>query len=86
MHEAYMDCVKKDWQGIITHVGIGGRAYEVIHVVQELLENRYPLYTIENNQRTRVYPRRSVNGNWFLTTTSDSITENSLDFLPTCLP
>ena len=52
MHEAYIDCVKKDWQGIITHVGIGGRVYDIIHVVQELLENRCPLYTIENNQRT----------------------------------
>lgn len=27
MHDAYIDCVKKDWQGIITHVGIGGRVY-----------------------------------------------------------
>lgn len=45
MHEAYIDCVKKDWQGVITHIGIGGRVYEVTHVVQELLENRYPLYT-----------------------------------------
>jgi hypothetical protein len=52
MHDAYIDCVKKDWQGIITHVGIGGRVYNIIHVVQELLENRYPLYTIENYQRT----------------------------------
>jgi hypothetical protein len=84
MQDVYIDCVKKDWQGVITHVGIGGRAYEVIHVVQELLEKRYPVHTIENNQRARVYPRLSVNGNWFLTTTPDSITENNLDFLPTC--
>jgi hypothetical protein len=33
MHEAYIDCVKKDWQGILTHVGIDGRVYELIHVV-----------------------------------------------------
>ena len=52
MHEAYVDCVKKDVYGVITHLGIGGIVYEVIHVVQELLENRDPLYTVESNQRT----------------------------------
>jgi hypothetical protein len=54
LHDAYIDCVRKDWQGTITHVGIGGRFYEVMHIAHELLDKRYSLYTIENNQRARV--------------------------------
>jgi len=49
MHDACIVCVRKDWQGVITHVGIGGRFYEVMHIDQDLLEKHYSLYTAEKN-------------------------------------
>lgn len=84
MQELYIECVRKDSYGVITHVGIGGTLYEVTEVVQGLLNRHYTVYTNKNNQKVYVYSKQSVNGNWFLTTEPDSTRVNNLDFLPTC--
>jgi hypothetical protein len=84
MQEYYINCVRRDRYGIITHVGISGNLYEVTEVAQGLLNKQFLAYTFEYNQKAYVSPRKSINGNWFLTTTPDSTTENNLDFLPTC--
>ena len=55
-----------------------------MHIVKVLLDKKYAAYTYENNRKAYVYPRKGVNGNWFLTTEPASITEKSLDFLPEC--
>jgi hypothetical protein len=33
--ELYIDCIKNDWNtGVITHLGIGRAAYDVMHIVR----------------------------------------------------
>ncbi len=38
MHDAHIDCLRKDRQYATTHVGVGERFYEAMPVAQELLE------------------------------------------------
>ena len=84
MAELFISCVKKDTRGVVTNVGINGTSYPVLTVVQWLLDKTHTAYTYERGQKAKVYPRKSINGNWFLTTKPDSTTENNLDFLDVC--
>ena len=72
MQELYIECVKNDWNtSVITHLGIGRTAYDVLQIVRVLLNKLHSAYTYESNHKAYVYPRRSVNENWVLTTQPD---------------
>lgn len=84
MDEYQITCVTNDSYETITSVGISGKTYLVQTVVDWLLNNTYSFYTNKNGYKAYVYPKKSVLGNWFLTTEPDSTKTNNLDFLPSC--
>lgn len=52
MQELYIDCVKNDCHtGVITHLGIGRTAYDVMQLVRVLLNKLHSAYTYENNHK-----------------------------------
>jgi hypothetical protein len=72
VQELYIECVKNDWNtGVITHLDIGGTDYDAMQIIRILLNKLLSAYTYDNNHKAYVYPRRSVNENWVLTTQPD---------------
>lgn len=84
MQEYRIDCVMRDEHGVITYVHFDGKMHWVSHVALALRNQEYRVYTLMNGSKAIVYPKRSDNGNWFLITSVDGVTEHKLDFLPTC--
>ena len=84
--ESYrIHCIIHDKNDVIIKVGIGNDVFDVIKIVNWILEKKYFFYTFENNVRAEVYAKQHpTSGRWFLTTKPDSIDENNLDFLPRC--
>jgi len=80
-----ISCVTKDYNDVITHVGINGKKYRVIDVVLWLLDKKHTIYTKKYGKVALVYPRpHHETKRWFLTTIPDGVLENNLDFLPSC--
>jgi len=83
MTELLITCVTQS-NGVITHVGIGGKQETVQQVVDWIRNKTYDVYTNRGGTKVRVYEKQSVNGKWFLTTNLDDTRENNLDFLSNC--
>ena len=84
MEEFQISCVVQNSNGVITHVGIGGKTHPVMDIVNWILNRTYMFYTIKNGYKATVYAKQSTLGNWFLTTEPDSTKVNNLDFLRVC--
>lgn len=87
MTEFQINCVRKDDRGVIWEVGINGKIFTVKSIVDYIHQNRNDrFYTMKYGQSVWVYPKQHPTSfRWFLTTQPDSIYENNLDFLPTCI-
>lgn len=80
-----ISCVTKNYNDVITHVGIDGKKYAVIDVVQWLLDKKYTIFTMKYGKVVLVYPRQNYQSKrWFLTTIPDGVLENNLGFLSSC--
>lgn len=76
-------CVRQ-YQGVITHVGIGNYHYTIPQIVEFMFQG-HEFYTHKKGAYAKVERKWSSHSNrWFLTTNPDSILENNLDFLPSC--
>ena len=56
---------------------------EIIDAWKMINNNREEFYTFENNKNAKVFARERKDGTKYLTSSSDGITENNLDELPT---
>ncbi|MGI0011357.1 MAG: DUF3892 domain-containing protein [Nitrosopumilaceae archaeon] len=83
MDELKINCVKQDLNGVITHVGIEGKLYEVQLIVDWINFGIHGFYTLKDGKKAKVYAsQQGPSGRWFLTTHPDDTRENNLDFLP----
>lgn len=76
-------CVRQ-YEGVITRVGIGNNKFFISEIV-DLMFQGHTFYTFKRGVYAQVERKwTSVSQRWFLTTNPDSILENNLDFLPRC--
>ena len=76
--------VKKDSNGVITHVKVGSTSFSVESIVKWIQNDGEYVYTIKYGKEATVYVRKHWKTNrQFLTTEPDGLVENNLDFLPT---
>ena len=76
--------VKKDSNGVITHVKVGSMPFSVESVVKWIQNDGDYVYTTKYGKEAAVYAKKHwKTSRWFLTTEPDSLVENNLDFLPT---
>lgn len=85
MAKKRITCIKHDNDKVITHVGVDGKILTV-EQVWDLIENKtHTYYTMEGGVEAKVYHRRhSTTNKKYLTTSSDGLKKNNLDFLPYC--
>ena len=83
-------CKIHDSREVITQVGVQEGdttyAYNVIDIVNRILDKKHRYYTDKRGSLVWVYAKKHpYSGRWFLTTKPDSARENNLDFLPKCV-
>jgi hypothetical protein len=70
--------------GLITHVGINGKLYTIMDIVNAMT-NYDTFHTFQDNRLARVQRRQHhTTRRWYLTTNPDDTRENNLDYLPVC--
>jgi Protein of unknown function (DUF3892) len=83
--EFLITCVKKDNHGIITHVGIDDKIYDIDTIANEIWNNKNNYFTNAMGHRVKVFAfRHPETNNPYLSTSTNVKFPNSLNFIPKC--
>lgn len=85
MEELIISCIKKNQYGVITHVGIDNKLYDVESIAEQIWNNKKAYFTNVMGMRIRVNAFRLPETNKpYLTTAKNTNMPNNLKFLPVC--
>lgn len=83
--EYVISCVKKNAQGNIEKVGIGGEIFDAKTIAEKILSRENAYFTLVMGIRVRVFVVRDpITKEPYLTTTTNKKLPNNLKFLPKC--
>ena len=83
--EYIITCIRKNSQGIITHVGIEQQVIDIQTVAERIWAREANYYTIAMGIRVKVFAMRNSDTNDpYLTTAANDKLPNNLKFLPKC--